>query len=58
MKDLKDEIIPEEIIKLLKEKESRPFAIKLLETSQNKTLYYMLIDSKELKQDETNFEIN
>lgn len=51
-----EEIVPEEIIKLLKEEQSRGLAIKLLETSHNKTLYYMLIDSKQINEDETNFE--
>ena len=50
-----EKVIPR-FIKLLKEEQSRGLAIKLLETSHNKTLYYMLIDSKQIQEDETNFE--
>lgn len=37
-----------EIIKLLKTDETRKLALKVLEKSKNKTLYYMLLDSKSI----------
>lgn len=44
-----------EIIKLLKTDETRKLALKVLEKSQNKTLYYMLLDSKSINVHEYEF---
>ncbi len=57
LEEEKEEVteLSREIIKLLKTDETRKLALKVLEKSQNKTLYYMLLDSKSINVHEYEF---
>lgn len=57
LEEEKEEVteLSREIIKLLKTDETRKLALKVLEKSKNKTLYYMLLDSKSINVHEYEF---
>ena len=53
-----DTLVSKEIINMLKEEETRKLALKLLEKSKNKVLYFMLLDSQTIKNNEYEFDFS
>jgi len=53
-----DTLVSKEIINMLKSDDSRKLALKLLEKSKNKVLYFMLLDSQTIKNNEYEFDFS